>query len=76
MRHPIPSAIASLQGLQQPHGWPFTGMWQNQVLRMIGIQPIRSEARCASALLTWSDGRSRAPKTSSASVLGPPGSTR
>ena len=63
MRHLIPSAIASLQGLQVPHGLPFNGAWQNQVLRMMGIQPDSRATRFASILLTPSIPKSRQPAT-------------
>ena len=33
----MPSFMASLQGLQTPHGFPPTGVWLNHVLRMIEL---------------------------------------
>lgn len=71
MRHLIHSTIASLQGLQVPHGLPFTGAWQNQVLRMMGIQPDSCATRSASTLLTSSIPKSSRPNTVAASDLAP-----
>ena len=76
MRHLIPSTIASLHGLQVPQGFPFTGAWQNQVLRMMGIQPNSCATRFASALLTSNIPKSSLPNTVSASELPPLETTR